>query len=395
VWQAAARTDAARLTDAESMCRAVLLTRVLSPGRQAWTRATLARVLWWQGRCEEALSCLAVPQNEAADIDAVCSASIEAAAVRVLLATGDMFQAGQRARAILTKMDAQAGILPRLIALTAHLRVLVAAGDLTLAQESLRTIANLARQARMPLRTVRARLIWHDGLHRSGCSREARAEREHLARIRRAAPPLLRRAIEQRLTEHDADMRTVVTHVPAMTTAATAVSLLRLAHDEDSDRRALERIAGRLLCDLHSTRVDVVTCDAGPVSTVMTLGAGLPTRLGARTLEAGFVIDDQAEGGREIGMPIRMGTRLVAAFVCRWPLDRQPPPQAIELLELAVAVAAPRADALLASLRETARASTAVPELIGDSAAIQEVRKAIERAAKAPFAVLIEGESSR
>ena len=41
IWQAAARTDGGRLTDAESICRAVLLTRQLSAGRQAWANAML------------------------------------------------------------------------------------------------------------------------------------------------------------------------------------------------------------------------------------------------------------------------------------------------------------------------------------------------------------------
>jgi len=56
-------------------------------------------------------------------------------------------------------------------------------------------------------------------------------------------------------------------------------------------------------------------------------------------------------------------------------------------------VAAPRVEALLASAREQVAASTSVPELVGTSAAIAAVRRAIERAAHAPFAVLIEGES--
>ena len=50
-------------------------------------------------------------------------------------------------------------------------------------------------------------------------------------------------------------------------------------------------------------------------------------------------------------------------------------------------------EALLTGLRETSLASTSVPELIGTSAAMADVRCAIERAAKAPFAALIEGES--
>ena len=403
LWQAAARTDAGRLTDAEAICRAVLLTRQLSPGRQAWATAILARVLLWQGRGDEAASCLPALPGDAADIDAIRAASIDATAVRVLLAMGDVFQAGQRARALITKMGADAEPLPRLVALTAHLRVLTAAGDLDLAHRTLEEILALARQARAPLRAVRARLIWHDALHRAGRAREAHGERQRFARLRRPAPALLRRAIDQRLSAHDPGEAAdpMVSPPPgrvasgaASSTASSAASLLHLVHDEESDRRALERIAGRLTRDLHATRVDLVSCDAGPVSTLVTHGAGLATQLGARTLEAGLVLEDEVEGGgHEIGTPIRLGTRLLAALVCRWPLDRRPPAHATDLLELAAAVAAPRAEALLASLRETSRASTSVPELIGVSAAMQEVRRAIERAARAPFAVLVEGES--
>jgi transcriptional regulator with PAS, ATPase and Fis domain len=62
-------------------------------------------------------------------------------------------------------------------------------------------------------------------------------------------------------------------------------------------------------------------------------------------------------------------------------------------MELASAVVAPRVDALLASARETARTATSVPELVGSSKAMADMRRAIERAASAPFSVLIEGES--
>ena len=400
LWQAAARTDAARLTDAESVCRAVLLTRALSPARQAWAHATLARVLLWQGRSEEAAaSHLPPPQREAADIDPMVAACVDATAVRVLLATGDVFQAGQRARALVTATEKAADPLSRLAALTAHLRVLAAAGDLDLAQQRLCEIVALARQARAPLRAVRARVVWYDALRRAGRAREAHRELQRLARIGRVGPVLLRRAVEQRLADRGADaMQPAVGAVCARPARAPsfAAALVHLAHEEESDRRALERLLERVARELHPTRVDLVSCDAGPVSTLMTTGAGLATRLGARVLEAGIVIPEEVDnGGREIGMPIRLGARLLAALVCRWPLDRQPPPPALEVLDLAAAIAAPRVDALLAGLRETSRASTSVPELIGASAAMAEVRRAIERAARAPFAVLIEGSMRR
>jgi transcriptional regulator with GAF, ATPase, and Fis domain len=56
-------------------------------------------------------------------------------------------------------------------------------------------------------------------------------------------------------------------------------------------------------------------------------------------------------------------------------------------------VAAPRLDALLHRSRLAARAATLIPELVGGSRAMAEVRQAVSRAAAAPFSVLIEGES--
>ncbi len=211
IWQAAARTDAGRLTDAESICRAVLLTRQLSAGRQAWANAMLVRILLWQGRVDEAQSCAPAVPDGTADLDATTAATIEAMGVRVLVAGGEIFQAGQRARRLLGTAGADKGPdadpLPRIVALTAHLRVLAAAGDLELAEGSLRTLVALARAARMPLRALRAQLIWHDALRRAGRDREARSERDRLARLKRAAPALLRRAIEERLSAREDSLR--------------------------------------------------------------------------------------------------------------------------------------------------------------------------------------------
>ena len=63
------------------------------------------------------------------------------------------------------------------------------------------------------------------------------------------------------------------------------------------------------------------------------------------------------------------------------------------LLRLASAVAAPRVESLTSSTRQSAAAATAIPELVGGSAAMADVRRAVTRAAGAPFSVLIEGES--
>jgi transcriptional regulator with PAS, ATPase and Fis domain len=48
---------------------------------------------------------------------------------------------------------------------------------------------------------------------------------------------------------------------------------------------------------------------------------------------------------------------------------------------------------MMSSSREAAEASTAIPELVGGSGVMADVRRAVARAAGAPFSVLIEGES--
>jgi transcriptional regulator with PAS, ATPase and Fis domain len=133
--------------------------------------------------------------------------------------------------------------------------------------------------------------------------------------------------------------------------------------------------------------------DAGPVSAVLSVGSGMPTGLGQRVLEAGITISIGEATGGELGVPVRLGPRLVAALVARWPADRNRPAHCGDLLELASAVAAPRIDAMRAAGRYAATTATAIPELVGVSEAIADVRRAVARAASAPFAVLIEGES--
>jgi two-component system response regulator HydG len=130
------------------------------------------------------------------------------------------------------------------------------------------------------------------------------------------------------------------------------------------------------------------------VSSVVSVGAGLPTTLGGRVLEAGLALGPEAAScGHELGVPVRRGLRLVAAIVARWPVDRTPDAGALELLELAAAVVCPRLEAMAVAARVACAAATAVPELVGTSAAIADVRQAIARAAAAPFAVLVQGES--
>jgi DNA-binding NtrC family response regulator len=387
LWQAAARTDAGQLTAAESLCRAALAAGGSVDAERIRAEGALARVLLWQGRTEEAASLefMKPSAREAA------SPFVQATAIRVLLAGGDLFEAGQRARQLLTSTASASDPLAAVVGQIAHLRLLTETGDLPLAEERLRSLRTLTRQARAPLRLTRARILWLDALRRAGRLREADRELEYLARIRVVAPPLLRAEIDRRLR---GTLNAVPNHRSVVAVPAVAASLLTIAQREDDDGEALRSQFEFTARTLNTSRLELWSADAGPATCVLSIGSGLPTRLGERVLEAGIAIGPERDDpGRELGVPVRLGSKLLGALVARWPVDRTPSPSAADVLALAAAIAAPRVDCRLAGERETARAASAIPELVGTSAPMVELRKAVTRAASAPFAVLIEGES--
>lgn len=399
VWQAAARTDAGHLTAAESVCRAALIAGVPGDAEHARAEATLTRVLLWQGRIDDAaqrdLSC-----PEAAHDTAPYVAAMR---VRVALAAGDVFAAGQRARELLDMVGpldvrppedgpyAQSHGLARVIALSAHTRVLMATGDLASIEERMRQLHQATQHARTPLRLARMRLLLHDVYRRSGRNAEADRELAYLERVQAAAPALLREAIARR-------QKKIANFVPSagprIAVRSLASTMVTLVQEHDDDRAAVARLMSFAADALHTSRVELCSADAGPATAIMSTGSGLATELGPRVLQAGIAIGPDAAGaGTEHGVPVRLGSRLLGALCARWPVDRTAPADAGDLLELAAAVIAPRVEAMQSVAREVAIASTSIPGLVGSSEAMNEVRRIVTRAAGAPFAVHIEGES--
>ena len=385
IWQAAARTDAGQLTAAESLCRASLLTGVLVGDERARAEATLARILLWQGRTDEA----AQRDLTCAGDDLETTAYVSAIAIRVSLATGDVFAAGQRARELLDLGETPNRGLTRVLALSAHTRVLMASGDLASVEERMRHLHQATQYARTPLRLTRMRLLLHDVYRRAGRSSESDRELEYLRRVQPAAPPLLRDAIGRRLTgRHESAVR------PRRDVERNLARVVAIAQEQESDRAAIAKVMAFAADSLQTSRIELCSSDAGPATAVMSAGSGVATNVGARILEAGIPIGPEAQGaGVEMGVPIRFGARLLGALCARWPVDRTPPTHSGDVLELAAAILSPRVDSMQSVARDVAVASTSIPELVGVSRAIDDVRRAVTRAAGAPFAVLIEGES--
>ena len=398
IGQAWARVEARQLTAAESICRALLVTGTVGPIQRVITAATLARVLVAQGRLEEAA---------ALDLDwpasAPCSAWAAMAddqAVRVLMATGRLFEAGRRARDLLARCAEERAAddefawtggqeSARAVAQSAHLRVMASTGDMSLARQAFLDAVTAARRARAPLHLVEAHLIWMDAASRAGMTRDACSAARVLRRMRRGVPPLLRDAIDRRLGTERAPAVSACVLPPS----DPARALIALSHERDDDRDAVTAMLEWTATRVHAGRIDVWSCDAGPASVVLTVGGGAPTVLGSRVLDAGIAIGPEPSAMTELGAPVRLGPALVGAVAARWTVDRPIPSHARELIELAAAVAAPRIDRMKALAREAAKPDTIIPELVGVSEAMSTVRKAVARAAAAPFAVLIEGES--
>jgi len=320
----------------------------------------------------------------------------------VSLAVGDIFAAGQRARELLDAIgpteSSPQGVtlvqdrgLARVIAVSAQVRVLMATGDLAAVDERMRQLHHATQCARTPLRLARIRLLLVDVYRRAGRKSEAERELAYLRRVETAAPTLLREAIARRAKHVEP---VAVTTRPRATEGNLAKRLLTIVQEQEDDRAAIAKTLSCVADELESSRIEVCSGDAGPTTAVISAGSGLPTELGPRVIQAGIAIGpEDGNAGGERGVPIRLGPRLLGALCARWPIDRTPREDAGDILDLAAAILAPRVESMQSVAREVATAATSIPELVGSSQAMTEVRRAVTRAASAPFAVLIEGES--
>jgi len=392
VWVAIARTDAGRLTEAEGLLRATRLAGMLPEGpARRWGDAALARCLLWQERRAEAEQLVDGGCQFEPSLDPLLVVPILSTHARVRIALGQVFDAGQRARAALEWAERASDPVLTAVAGVAHLRVLAAAGDLDLAAGRSSALLSHARRHHLPLHALRVRLIWAEALRKAGRDGEATRELHVCARMAKAAPELMKRHLHLLVNRPPTSMPPSVANAGR---GALVIELLRLAQDEEEDRSAIQKVLNRVCDHVRAGRVELQSAAGGALSAIVSVGTGLPSRLGQRAFEAGISVGpEQRDGIWQAATPVRTGHRLLGVVTCRWPLGRDAFAGAGDLLDVVAAIITPRVDVLLATRAEAARATTSVPELIGQSDAIADVRRAIARAATAPFAVLIEGES--
>ncbi len=174
------------------------------------------------------------------------------------------------------------------------------------------------------------------------------------------------------------------------------VDVLRICQDIEDEQAALSRVGAFLRDRLQAASVAFLVREGAAPRVLARVGseaAGLAVAI--RSMETGVPVGPGADQGPvESAWPVRYAADVIGAVWCRWSAGTPVAPQhASALLGIAATATAPSLRLAIARTQPIAGRDNPVPELVGHSPAIVEVRDAIVRAAASPFPVVIEGES--
>ena len=373
-----ARLLQGRFSDAEAAFRSALVAARDAHDRtiQGQAAAKLAACLCSQARYAEAEVALG---EAAASADAATLAVIEAVRARVHLGRGRIPAANGSAHLALE--HARGSSEPRAIvaAYDASARAHALAGDITAAREALDAGTRVARQAHLSLDVLRAHIARVELLQcRAGALPKERflpplLRMELAAAVRAPAP--LETAREERLSELEA--------------------LLVIAQGAADDLQAVERVCEAVRQQVGARTVLVV---GRPPDTRTLAVAGKPWH--GEIAAALRVLSGESRVTVEAGIepchaaePVRYVGELLAAMACRFAAGTAVHPgRTAAVLRAAALALAPAVRGLLDRVPPSS-AGPAPGDLLGDSAGVRALRDSIARAARAPFPVLIEGES--
>jgi DNA-binding NtrC family response regulator len=184
---------------------------------------------------------------------------------------------------------------------------------------------------------------------------------------------------------------------PAMINAF--LDILRACQDSEDPSIALERVARKLHDVLATTVVAFVIADRDRPQVIAHAGSFAPSPgqlvTASRVLDTGVIVPIAAHAlAEETAWPIRYGAAIVGAVWCHWSMGTPIIPQDVAgILGVAATVAAPAIHEMRERLHPPPISPSVIPDLVGESAAMDRVRRAVIKAAASPFAVLIEGES--
>ena len=435
-----ARMEAGQLREAEAILQAADLpvAHVRDSSEGLLLRTVLVRCLSWQGRSEEAAALTyrergsgterraaadhVLNASEAAEepahlarFAAARSAEWHAASARVALQRRALDDAAGHVKAAVaaTRDDEPLGICA---AHTAAVSLHGCIGDAEAARLHAARGLDAARAAHAPLEAIRVRISLVVALDQAGARSDARAQAVRLLRLRHSKIPALLKAelgVALAATLPDvAAARSLGEQGEAFARAAGALGLLpstaaphgvprplsdiidvlRSTEEYEDEVDLLERVGQLLRTRLGALTVAFVPAD-DPETALVAAGSGRGVSA-ARALAAGVLIGPlRTSAGIEIAAPVRCGGATVGALGCRW--SAAGPDNADHARALIATTAVVSGSFLKAAVdrRRVQPPADDCPELVGVSAVMTDLRRAIVRAAPAPFPVLVVGES--
>jgi DNA-binding NtrC family response regulator len=410
-------TDLGRLDEAEAtLATAAAAARVAGDAtRTADAALSLARVLYWRGRYGDADSTLQQvidPQPR--------PIQVQRSLLVTRVATGQRGYSRAMAAASAARQAAADAGDPVLVAAGAYAAAFVhmAVADWPAVERDIAASIVAARSASDPLRAVRARLLRAEAERRQGRLAAARADLEHLRRIVATLPPILRARWQAAtaIAAAPADAEAILArHVAASmfgalplyvgsgTAAAPTsgadpfvdqlISILHVCQTAGEDSALLRQVCERVRSHLHAAAVAVIATRDNRRQVLATDGSHMSVDIAVRAVDAGVVVSPhRRDAGVEAAAPVVYGGAVLGALCARWTLgSTYDTSGAGAILAATAAAAAPIVAAALAKAEQPPGA--ALVDLLGTTSAIAELRRGVERAAAAPFPVLIDGES--
>ena len=412
--------DSGRLDEAESVTGTALAVarRIGDAARLSTLSLALGRCLFWKGRYAESASMLAAPP--AGSVEPFVSVCLLSARARATVGLGDV----ARAMSLACEATDEAfrltdpGLRARACAAAAFVHL--AAGDFDAVADDVRRCLAAARAAHDPMRAIRARLLLAESDRRRGrpsssSSLVRRLRLDHLPAIVRARVELMRDLLESPASAEEIASRHAARtgfdalvlygcnpnrgRIPRLFTDSCTedlVGILNLCHTAEDESQVLAEVCGRIRRQLHAAAVAVVVRDRAGLSPIAADGSRLDPATAGRALEAGIsVAAHRVEDRLESAAPVRYGGAVIGALAARWPLGN---PYELSgagavLTTVATAIAPVVSGVMARRAIQAAQAGSGLGGLLGLTAPMSDLRRDIERAAAAPFAVLIEGES--
>jgi len=409
----------ARLDEAERVLGAALAAAKAEGdcAQSAGASLSLARCLFWRGQYADAQTVLATLPD---GVSAALASRHARLASRIAVGRADLRSAMSAIAD--ARQRCQGCGDPGTVAAIASTAAFVhlAVGDLDAVDRDVAESAQAARAAHDPLRGLQARLLLAEADRRRGRIAAAQSQLQRLTRMRATLPPLLRTQWELlAATIAGADCREFLrrqiastglkalalylpsssdppaagTSLPAACEVGDVVAILRACQTAEDEAAVLKDLCGRIRTQLHAAAVGVVTSRNGHCDVLVGDGGRLDGDISERAIAAGITIAPHRRDDRtEAAAPVQYGGTPIAALCARWTVgSTYDLSRAASVLTMAATAAAPLVSAAL--VRRNQPVTAALGGLIGVTPAMVDLRQGIERAAAAPFAVLIDGES--